>query len=116
MLLFVECLFGHSYAKERENEIYMCGWPREGIFSRGKAPTGIVDRLGTGHQSRNSCEQCWCKLGAEKGSCEQSSAPPSPPPTPPPPLKMCHLNKLTSEGPSWLELLRDRERAAECRD
>lgn len=34
-----------------------------GIFSRGQAETGIADRLGSVHQSRNSCEQCWCRPG-----------------------------------------------------
>lgn len=37
--------------------------------------------------------------GAEKGSCEQSSPPPS---SLLPPLKMCHLNMLTSVSGSIL--------------
>lgn len=105
----------HSYAKLGENEKmrYICGWPWGGIFSGGQAQTGAVDRSGSGHQSCNSCEQYWCKLGAQKGSCKQLSAPPCPHCSP---LKMCHLTKSTSiMGFILPGVARDCERANECR-
>lgn len=30
---------------------------------------GVVDRLGSGHQSCDSCKQRWCKWQAERSSC-----------------------------------------------
>lgn len=99
MVLFFECVPMPFICKVvRKWDI--CGWPRGGIFSRGQAGTGVADSLGSVHQSRNSCEQCWCKRRGWKGQLWAVVSPSQSPP--PPPLKMCHLNKLTSVSGSIL--------------
>ncbi len=77
MLLFVECL-SMLFICKVVRKWGVCGWSWGRIFPWGQAQTGVVDRLGRGHQSCNSCEQYWCKLTAQKGSSKQLSAPPSP--------------------------------------
>lgn len=110
MVLDFECPC-HSNAKLWENEIYVDG-QGGGIFSRGQAETGVADRLGSVHQSRNSCEQCWCRPGGWKGQLWAVVSPSQPPAAL---LKKCATSTCwrASAGPSCQELLGGWKRAAE---
>jgi len=89
------CLFNvcpcYTYANIWEDEICVNSlWE---ALSEERYRLKLLTGQGVGHQSCNRCGQRWCKLGAERGMCEQPSASPSPPPHP---LNMCHLNKYAS--------------------